>query len=109
MSARNELHDIIADAYEDKNYGHLSLAAADAILAAGYSKPRTITATEELPSLNEGAVLMSGDRIKRYAGAIWRVSGGMVVRVGRELDGVTPFTYFVDPLPATVLHEGAQA
>lgn len=78
---------------------------ADAILAAGYRKPHTISTAEELDALPEGSVLMSGDRYKMYAGAIWRIGGGVVVRVGREREGVTPFKFFVDPLPATVLHE----
>jgi hypothetical protein len=75
---------------------------ASALKAA---QPRTIDTVAGLRSLNDGAVLMSGGRIKMYDGAIWRVSDGMVVRVGKGRDGVIPFTYFIDPLPATVIHE----
>ncbi len=38
MSERNDLMDLIADAYGECNKGWLSVAAADAILAAGYRK-----------------------------------------------------------------------
>jgi hypothetical protein len=80
-------------------------AAAAAILAAGYRKPRVISGVEDLYGLPDGALLISGNRYPGYAAAVWRVSDGMVTRVGRELDGVTPFRYFVDPLPVTVIHE----
>jgi len=109
MNARDELASIIQHEYGNAVYGkRLSdcyTAPADAILAAGYRKPRTITDRAGLSSLPDGSILMSGDRIAQYKGAIWRVSHGMVTRVGRELEGVTPFGYFVDPIPATVLHE----
>ena len=65
---------------------------------------KTITTPEQLLELPDGSVLMSGDRYKMYSGAIWRIDGGMVVRVGQELRGVIPFKFFVDPLPVTVLH-----
>lgn len=111
MSARDELAAIIGtsdgfnpDDFTDHDWDDYRVNA-DAVLAAGYSKARTITTAEELDALNEGAVLMSGDRIKMYDGAIWRVSGGMIVRVGKELNDVVPYRYFIDPLPATVLYE----
>jgi hypothetical protein len=79
---------------------------ADAILAAGYRKPRTVSSVEELDGLPNGTLLLASDRYPSYAGSVWRVkSGGMIERVGLELKGVTPLRYFKDPLPATVLHE----
>lgn len=36
-------------------------AIADAILAAGYSKPRTITTAEELDALPEGSAVLDAD------------------------------------------------
>lgn len=117
MSARDELAGILhgkgaycgSCGYEDGECADCTdvlSGYADAILAAGYRRPRTITTAEELGALPNGSLLLSGDRIRMYSGAVWRVkSGGMIERVGKELDGVTPFRYFVDPLPATVLHE----
>lgn len=62
-----------------------------------------ITTTDELRALPDGTYLQSGDRYKQYEGVIWLLRGGFLSRVGRELEGVTPIRYFVDPLPATVV------
>lgn len=62
-----------------------------------------ITTTEVLRSLPDGTYLQSGDHYKQYEGAIWLLRGGFLSRVGRELEGVTPIRYFVDPLPVTVV------
>lgn len=120
LKARDELDEIhsrlLADAKdhptyandeESAIYGYSEGAehALDTVRLLGYQKPRTVTTPEELRELPDGSVLMSGDRIRRYSGAIWRVRDGFVSRVGKELDGVTPFRYFVDPLPVTVIHE----
>jgi len=50
MSARDELTTLIL--------GKTAPRAADAILAAGYSKPRTITTREEVEALADGSVLI---------------------------------------------------
>jgi hypothetical protein len=65
----------------------------------------SVNTVNELRDLPDGTILKSGDRIRQYDGALWRIRGGMVDRVGQERDGVTPFKYFVDPLPATVIYE----
>lgn len=103
MSARDELAELIAttkyknlkpawaerDALSPVKY--FSLKQADAVIAAGYSKPRTITTAEELDALREGAVI-SGDwaTYQRVLGS-WVTFGG-------------PGTVLPD-LPATVLYE----
>lgn len=62
MSERDELADILmSDALlgnSDEEFGRdYALAEADAILAAGYSKPRTITTAEELDALPPSAII----------------------------------------------------
>ena len=74
MSARDELAQTIADAAD--GFRNLSpgrtpttqdLTAADAILAAGYRKPRTITAVEDLDALSVGSILRDA------AGMAWHI------------------------------------
>jgi hypothetical protein len=50
MSARDELGELISSRH--------TMAAADAILAAGYSKPRMITTAEELDALPDDSVVL---------------------------------------------------
>ena len=112
MSARDELSGIYQNVLA-MGHGVISRpeqgnAAAAAILAAGYRKPRKVTGVEELYGLPDGSLLISNSRYPIHAGAVWRVHSGMVSRVGKELEGVTPFRYFVDPLPVTVIHEPEQ-
>ena len=78
MNARDELAEVIKPAAA---YDFWPQAAAEFVLAAGYSKPRTITTAEELDALpvetivrTHGGVpleLWEGDEGKRE----WRVSG----------------------------------
>jgi hypothetical protein len=69
-------------------------------------KPRTITTTEGLIGLPNNSLILSTGRHQQFAGRVYRVkSAGMVERVGKEIEGVTPFRYFVDPLPVIVIHE----
>jgi hypothetical protein len=60
MNARDELADILmSDAlmFSDQHYGRdYALAEADAIFAAGYRKPRTITTAEELDEVEDGTI-----------------------------------------------------
>ena len=82
-------------------------ASADAILAAGYRKPRTITTTEELDRLPVGAVVLSEKYLSHSDQ--WRVSfqrwhDGTWHRGARSGD-----THPDNFLPATVLHEGGGA
>lgn len=79
---------------------------ADAILAAGYRRPRTITTVEELDALPNGSVVLSNDY--RHWGEQWQVTfqrwdTGYWHRGGRS--GSTDPDYF---LPATVLYEPGQ-
>lgn len=68
---------------------------AEALIAAGYRKPRTITTHEELDALPEGSVIHSGE------GAVFEKCHSGWIETGRG--GV------MDPediaLPATVIHE----
>ncbi|MBM4608089.1 hypothetical protein GS922_18900 [Rhodococcus hoagii] len=106
MSTRDELANLIAQADSQEvgamdprtvgtMYGHL----ADAILAAGYSRPRVVETVEELQALPRGAVIRCPD------GEIGLV---MVTREKRHVVGYpghlpTDELSAVD-LPATVLH-----
>jgi len=69
---------------------------ADAILAAGYRKPRTITTREELQALIEGAVIIdSAGDVAELRGGYWcgyETAAMSVHRQGKYL-------------PATVIHE----
>lgn len=106
MSARDELADLIEDAVDDAIYsaadappsltGIVAHHAADAVLAAGYRKPRTITTAEELDALPEGSVILSsgGDSAQKDGVGYWYLWGG---DIGLESAEVA--------LPAMVLHE----
>ena len=77
-------------------------AVVDAILAAGYRKPRTITTAEELDALPVESVVMSNMGnvyVKDFdlddPSAIWWVTAG----------AVSEYPSISITLPATVLHE----
>jgi hypothetical protein len=57
MNARDDLAKIIDDRWH--GYGYNPQGAADAILAAGYVKHRTITTIAELDALPDGTAVMS--------------------------------------------------
>ena len=62
MTDREELARIIDENYEidiDSPAIGTDLVCADAILTAGYRKPRTITTVEEVAALPEGTVIRS--------------------------------------------------
>lgn len=111
MSARDELKDLVrhallASAPSDK-YGLdaeteallEAIPVADAILAAGYRKPRTITTVEELDALPVGSVVIHDEG--------W----GFIVaerHVSDRLWYVTGCREYIRPealIPATVLFE----
>lgn len=99
MSERDELIALLWDNDHMPKYD-----TADAILAAGYRKPRTITTAEELDALPDGTVVMDGQgEVARKLVYGWRV---LVSEAGFDawLSDPLEETY----LPATVLHEGAQ-
>lgn len=106
MSARDELAAVIEQAY-DLNEGMATFELlAHATLAAGYSKPRTITTAEELDALAQRATVLDGN------GHVWTNDGDTLDQWGSVSD---PETYGGPKwlgsadlaLPATVLHEGA--
>lgn len=69
---------------------------ADAILAAGYSRPRTVSTVAELDALPEGAVILAestGDSYQKNHEDEWFIWGGG----GRDAADVD--------LPASVLYE----
>jgi hypothetical protein len=104
MNARDELAKLIESGYGDDTtdcpYDHAP-TIADAILAAGYRKPRTITTAEELDALPSGASILWGGkvygaaRVHQKGRAYWFRPG----RVGHTV--VTPSVVY----PATVLYE----
>lgn len=73
---------------------------ADAILAAGYSKPRTITTVEELRLLPSGSII----HMTNTRAPFLRTEDGWE---STRLPGKTVWDYTNDPsyLPATVLYE----
>jgi hypothetical protein len=106
MSTRDELAATVEGAL-DSSHGIIAWAGpaqediADAILAAGYSKPRTITTAEELDGLDVGTVVMDGQgEVARKLAYGWRV---LVSESGFDawLSDPLEETY----LPAIVLHE----
>jgi len=112
MSARDELADVIAWRYHAANPRPTVLdgAVADAILAAGYSKPRTITTVEELDALANGTVI-------RTAGVEYECDPRVAVKSGFWHGESEWFTADdsewclssdeLDDLPVTVLYEPA--
>lgn len=105
---RGELAELTADAAERDDDDWMT-EAADAILAAGYRKPRTITTTEELDALPVGSVVLrNGRAFQRYKlqpdvfGEFqeWKCADGGFVRSSKDGSSI---------LPATVLHEGGRA
>ena len=82
MTEREELARIIEDTYEidiDSPEAGTELACADAILAAGYRKPRTITTVEQLDALPPGSVLIQEGVRPKYAGACIVIYGDGLV------------------------------
>ncbi|AYR01015.1 hypothetical protein PBI_ISOLDE_46 [Arthrobacter phage Isolde] len=107
MSARNELRDLIhRNLHQNEGFERWTFQApvdlADALTAAGYRKPRTITTYEELDALPvESAVRsdMGVVYVKDFdvddPSAIWWVTAG----------AVSEFPSIAISLPAIVLHE----
>ncbi len=75
MSERDELAEIIQDVGEYIPGSHAEdytdpTKAADAIIAAGYRKPRTITLVEELRDIYAGTIIKDADT------TVWAIDGG---------------------------------
>lgn len=102
MTDRKELADIIKSEYvraiDRKRPQDCWDAPADAIIAAGYIKPRTITTVEELDALPEGAVILP-----RF-GRTWR--RGLVAWDSGVYRWSSDSVASHGALPATVLYEG---
>ena len=121
MSARDELARELYVAYNaqndpeaehyweaDKPTAKAFFVMADAILAAGYSKPRTITTAEELDALTQRATVLDGN------GHVWTNDGDTLDQWGSVSDpeayGGPKWLGSADlALPATVLHEPKSA
>jgi hypothetical protein len=108
VSARDELADDLQQyaLTHDRDGSKTWADYADAILAAGYSKPRTITTLEELDALGLGATVLD------VLGDVWTNDGDDEDQWG----SVTAKEDFGGPqwygssdilLAVTVLHEGA--
>ena len=91
MTARGELTMLIL--------GKTAPRAADAIIAAGYRKPRTITTAEELGKLAEGVVIIDQD------GDVVIADPGPEDMWFRQIDETWPLPAGAIFLPATILHE----
>lgn len=73
---------------------------ADAVLAAGYRKPRTITTREEVYALAEGSVVLdSAGDVSQLRGGFW---------CSYEATEMTP-QRLAKYIPAQVLYEGGAA
>lgn len=105
MNAREELAEIIQKEYvraiHRKRVSDCYDAPADAILAAGYSKPRAITTREELDALPSGSVILdSTGEPNVFHDNGWVLPG--------TSGGYTSWAV-AQSLPATVLHEPVAA
>jgi len=108
MNARDELAAVIVEAYGESADAcpcEQDLDVADHILAAGYSKPRTISTVEEIVELGRSAAILAangtvwvhdGDHAQPWASVVEDTQGGPVWADGIDIS-----------LPATVLHEAA--
>jgi hypothetical protein len=98
MSARDELAAVIVEAYgesPDECPCEQDLDVADAILAAGYRKPRTITTVAELDVLGLESV------VKAVDGNVWEcLVGGWFETASRACHVASDLL-----LPVTVLYE----
>jgi hypothetical protein len=100
LSARDDLAKVIAGTRfkVGTRRSQTTIEQADAILAAGYRKPRTITTVEELDALPAGSMILDSD-----PDALLRTeSGGWYsVHVGDHF----PYSSSAITHPATVFHE----
>ena len=102
-AADNELFGIIYGVTDNPDWAVSEVH--DAILAAGYMKPRTVTTEDELDTLPIGSVVLSEGRSFRggFRMSFQRWDDGLWHRGARSAS-----THPDNFLPATVLHEGTQ-
>ena len=108
MNAPDELAKVISEQFDVDRTGEYDSVAiwatpaevADAILAAGYRKPRTITTTEELDALPDESIVRCrrGSTYEKFPDGDG-LSGWMMIGYQRLFAGT------VISLPATVLYE----
>lgn len=105
MSTRDELANLIDDAAEwATSQGRICSPheVADAILAAGYSRPRVVETIEELEVLPEGAVVLTEQ------GGIYEAELSGIPPTSARTWWATGWQYPASPsdlaLPATVLY-----
>lgn len=91
LRARDELAEIIDDRWH--GYGYNPQGIADAILAAGYRKPRVITTTKEVDALPDMSIVMT------TYGDAWTIYRNNPLIPAEHFHGL------VEHGPATVLHE----
>ena len=100
---RDELAEIVYDAWRHEEPRDTAEIAADAILAAGYRKPRQVTTVEELDALPVDSVVMESEQdtfiIRTMRGVFHRFPDGWYVVAGHGARTNIE-------LPATVLHVG---
>jgi len=79
---------------------HVGNGIADAILAAGYSMPRTITSQEELDALEDGSAVLDADAdvSTKHAGK-WH-GYEMAPLDSRKFSKCGPFTILYEPKSA---------
>ena len=107
MSARDELASVIVEAYgenPDMCPCEQDMDAADAVLAAGYRKSRTITTAEELEKLPYGSAVQTSDEsdtvVLKDRGAFFRnQSGCELPATDLWRYGTRPFTVLYSPEP----------
>lgn len=105
MSARDELAELVLPILEkcfDSDWKMTySEMVTDAILADGYSKPRTITTVAEMDALPIGSVVLDliGISLHKNPFTGWCASNG-AKEIGRE--------FWAEALPATVLYEASK-
>lgn len=103
MSEREELEQIVYDVWMQDEPRFTAGQAADAILAAGYRKPREVTTAAELDALPVGSVVLDAEgdawQDRGYAAFNWcNTTSGMNGGLDPEL---LVSTYG----PLTLLHE----
>lgn len=89
------------DAEPGKYAAHVAGHVADAILAAGYRKTRTISTVEELDALPVGSVVLDGSGLSLHRNEFtgWGASNG-TKNISNEM-----FRQEMEVFPITVLHE----